>query len=444
MSRAPAPTRPNRPALLERLALHRPELRAWVLYDWANSAMWTVVITVVFPVFYGKVAAVGFTEDEIRRQFGLVTMGAMLVAALIGPVLGAMADHAPIKKKLFAIFFALGVASTAALFFLRTGDWILAGVLFALANIGISTSFVFYDTFLPHLARRGEADRLSTTGFAAGYLGGGLCLALCVALIRWDVTLGIDEPDGLSARVGFLLVAVWWLVFTIPFLRRVREPRLGSEALSGPALSVIGLFRASFSRIGETLRELKHYRQALLLLLAFLLYSDGIGTVNRMAVVFAMSVKMLDDRAVEAMLAVQFVAVPFAILFGKLSDRIGAKKGILIALVGYVGVCVWASRMESTWDFIGIMLIVATVQGGSQALSRSLFSTMIPKRKAGEFFGLFSTLDKFAGILGPLLFSLAPSIRTAALWVIGLFVAGGVILAFVDVEEGRRAANAKE
>jgi UMF1 family MFS transporter len=441
MTPADASAPSTRPPLLERLALHRPALRAWAMYDWANSAMWTVVITAVFPVFYENVAAAGLSEDAVRRQFSLVTTVCMAVAALLGPILGAVADYARMKKKLFGVFFGLGVATTAALYFVHRGEWVLAAVLFGLANIGIASSFVFYDSMLPHIASPEEADRLSTTGFAAGYLGGGLCLAICAALIFWEVPLGLAGADGLSARVGFVVVAVWWLVFTLPYFFRVPEPPLAIEVDERAGQNPV---RMAFLRIGETLGELKRYRQAFVLLVAFLLYSDGIGTINRMAALYATALHIPSRSTVLYILLVQFIGVPFAILFGRLADKIGAKRGILIALAGYIGICVWASRITETWEFAGICVLVGMVQGGAQALSRSLFSTLIPKHKSGEFFGLFSTLDKFAGILGPLVFGLAPSVHAAVLWVTGFFIVGAAILALVDVEEGRRAAVASE
>jgi UMF1 family MFS transporter len=449
MSPLPASTRAAKAPLLERLALHRPELRAWAMYDWANSAFFTVVISAVFPYFFAKVAAVGMTDDEVRWHFTFVTSVCMAIAAVLGPILGAIADYARMKKRLFAVFFGLGVLSTGAMVCIHRGDWILAAALFGLANIGISSSFVFYDSFLPHVAREGEADRLSTTGYAVGYLGGGLCLALCIALIRWGERFGLRvEPPGdargsdwLAARIGFVIVAIWWLVFTIPFLRRVHEPPLAIEPDERPGLNPV---RIAFTRIGETLRELSTYREAFLMLLAFLAYSDGIGTIIRMAVLYAAELKIPDAAAVGCILLVQFVGIPFAILFGRLADRIGAKRGILLALVGYVGICVWASRVTETWEFVVMAVMVGMVQGGAQALSRSLFSSLVPKHKSGEFFGLFSTLDKFAGILGPLVFGLAPSSRAAVLWVIAFFVVGAALLALVDVEKGRRAAREAE
>jgi len=427
-----------RPPLLERLALHRPELRAWALVDWANSAFFTVVITAVFPYFFEAVPGADLSSDEVRKRYTLTTTIAMLIAAIAGPVLGAVADYARLKKRLFAVFTLLGVGSTAALFAVHRGDWLLAAVLFGLANLGIVTSLVFYDALLPHVARPGEADRLSTTAYAVGYLGGGICLALVVAMILWEEPLGIRGADGLSSRLGFVLVAVWWLVFTIPFLRRVREPAVPLEGDERPGMNPV---RVAFARIGETMGELKSYRQALLFLLAFLAYSDAIGTIIRMAVLYAAELEIPVKTVTVCILLVQFIGIPFAVLFGRIADRIGAKRAILIALAGYIGICVWASRVHETWEFVAMALMVGMVQGGAQALSRSLFSSLVPKHKSGEFFGLFSTLEKFAGILGPLVFFIAPSSRAAVLWLIVFFVVGAGLLLLVDVEEGRVAAG---
>ncbi len=436
---------PSKPPLLERLALHRPELRAWAMYDWANSAFYTVVITAVFPVYFKRVAAADLSDDAVRHRFGLVTTVCMTIAAVMGPILGAVADYARMKKALFTIFFLLGVLATGSLFFVPRGEWMAAAALFGVANIGIASSLVFYDAMLSHIAREGEADRLSTTGYAVGYLGGGLCLAIAVLLITFGHSLGISsEPDGeiggtgLTARLGFVLVAVWWLVFTIPYLRRVPEPPASIEPDERAGQNA---FLVAFSRIGETLKELKAYRHALLMMLAFLAYSDGIGTIIRMAAIYAAELKIPDKVTVGCILLVQFVGIPFAVLFGKIADKIGAKRAILIALAGYIGICIWASRVTEAWQFVAMGIMIGMVQGGAQALSRSLFSSLVPKHKSGEFFGLFSTLEKFAGILGPWVFSVSATSRSAILSIVVFFVVGGVLLLFVDVEAGRRTAE---
>ncbi len=432
----------TRPRLLERLALHRPELRAWALYDWANSALFTVVITAVFPVFYSKVLAEGLGPDARRSTFGWATTFSLLVAAVISPLLGAMADYARVKKKVFAVFLALGVSATAGMFFLRPGQWELGCVLFGLSNIGAAGSFVFYDALLSHVAREGELDQLSSTAYAVGYLGGGLCLALCVWMIEQPALFGLDGADKtLPTRVGFLLVALWWGLFTIPFFRRVSEPE---QVLEPDEQRGMNAARVAFTRLAETLRELRRWRAAFLMMVAFLIYNDGIGTVIRMATLFGEERAIPRGTMLGAILVVQFVGIPCAICFGWLAARIGAKLAILAALLVYVGISIVGYNMDTVREFWVMAVLVGTVQGGAQALSRSLFSSLVPKHKSAEFFGLFSTLEKFAGVLGPAVFSASASSGAAILSLIAFFVVGGAILACVNVKQGQQLAREAE
>lgn len=441
---APAPNPPRRP-ILERLALHRPELRGWALYDWANSAFFTVVITAVFPIFFLSVVARDLPEDERRRVFGWATTLSLCVVAVLSPLFGAVADYARLKKKLFAPFLALGVLSTAGLYFVGPGDWKLACWLFGLANIGAAGSFVFYDALLSSVGREDEIDRLSTNAYALGYLGGGLCLGLCLLLIKKPALFGIviaADADAfeksLPARIGFLLVAAWWAVFSIPFFRHVREPDLPLEHDEVAGTNPV---RAAVVRLTETFRELSRYKHTLLFLLAFLAYNDGIGTILRMATVIGEERKISQETMMTSILVIQFVGIPFSVMFGRLADRFGPKRSILAALAVFVVVCALGYRLSTSNDFIAMAGLVGMVQGGAQALSRSLFASLVPKHKAGEFFGLFSTLEKFSGVLGPLVFSLAPTLGFAILATNGFFVLGGVLLLFVDVERGRAVAR---
>ncbi|MFN0242121.1 MAG: MFS transporter [Planctomycetota bacterium] len=430
----------------ERLALHRPELVAWALYDWANSALFTVVITAVFPIFYSSVVAHGLSDDAKRTSFGFATTLSLLVAALISPPLGALADFRRIKKPLLAVFLTIGVLATAGMFALGEGDVTAALWLFALANVGAAGSFVFYDALLPHVAKDDELDRLSTTGYAVGYLGGGIALLVAIALIQHPSWFGVTDVStrseaSLPARVGFLLVAVWWAVFSIPLFRGVREPEVPIERdeRAGDA----GL-RVAFTRLAETFRELRTYRQAFLLMIAFLIYNDGIGTIIRMATLFGDERHIERDTMIGAVLLAQFTGAPFTILFGKLAGRIGAKRSILCTLVAYIGITALAYRMETAPEFLAMAAGIGMVQGGAQSLSRSLFASLIPKHKSGEFFGLFSTLEKFAGVLGPLVFTTAATSGAGILSLIAFFVVGGIVLLFVDVAKGRAAAIAAE
>jgi len=422
------------PGLLERFGLHRPELRAWAMYDWANSAFFLVIVTAVFPIFFQKVAAVGLDEDTATFRYSMITAFALGLVAVSAPVLGALADFLAWRKRLMAAFVALGVTATGCMYFIGEGDWVLAAVLFGIGNIGVATSYIFYDSFLPHIARGDELDRVSTAGYALGYLGSGLML---IAFLP-----GIQQDFANVSRLAFIGVGVWWGAFSLPLFLRVPEPPRQLEADETDASSAI---RVSFRRLGETFREIKSYRQAFLMLLAMLVYNDGIGTIVRMAGIYAASRGVPQKHIVIAILLVQFVGIPFAFLFGALAGKIGPKRSILLALCVFTLVCIVAYNLETTAEFYTIAIMVGAVQGGAQALSRSLFASMIPKHKAAEFFGFFSVFEKFAGLFGPFVFGwmilLTGSTRGAILSVIAFFIVGGAILSFVDVEEGRRQAR---
>lgn len=432
--------------LLERLGLHRPELRAWALYDWANSAMMTTIVTAVFPVFFARVAAKDLPPGRGTEIFALTTTVSMVLISVLAPFLGALADFSGKKKRDLGLFAGLGCAACLAMFWIGPGDWLLAAILFGLANIGASGSFVFYDALLPHIARKEEMDRVSSAGYALGYLGGGLLLAAQLLWIQHPAWFGFPQGEGLSpdaaslpARVALVSVGIWWALFSIPLFRRIQEPPRALESDEAPTMSGV---RVALTRLGETFRELRRYRDAFWLLLAFLAYNDGIGTIIRMAAIYAAEVGVPDDKLLLAIVLVQFVGIPFAFFFGWIAGKIGAKRSILLAIGVYIGISALAYRMETTSDFFLIALLVAAVQGGAQALSRSLFASMIPKHKSGEFFGLFSVLEKFSGIFGPAAFALAMQLtgssRLAVASVIFFFVLGAIFLAKVDVERGRR------
>ncbi len=427
---------------LARLGLDRPELRAWAMYDWANSAFQCTIITAVFPVYYSTVAAADLPGSEATARFAMATTLALSFTALVSPMLGAYADFAGAKKRMLAGGMAVGVAATAAMALVGRGDWRLAEWLFIIANVGISGSFVFYDSLLPHIARPEEMDRVSSAGYALGYLGGGLLLLLNLLWILRPHWFGLADA-GIASRLSFLSVAVWWVVFSIPLFRTVPEPPVHPDAA---ALRARGPLKASFVQLFDTLRELRRYRNAALMLLAFLVYNDGIGTIIRMAGLYGAELHLPESALIGAIVVVQFVGIPFAFLFGHVAERIGAKRAIFISLVVYVGISILGYQMTQAWEFFLLAFLVGTVQGGSQALSRSLFASMIPRDKSSEFFGFFAVFEKFAGIFGPALFAitvhLTGSSRSAILSVIAFFVAGAAMLAAVDVEAGQRAARA--
>jgi UMF1 family MFS transporter len=438
--------------LLERIGLHRPELRAWAMYDWANSAMVTTITSAVFPIFFVRVAGANLDPAQATARYGTATTLGLAIIAVLAPVLGTLADYVAIKKRLLGTFMGLGVAAVAMMYFIRHGDLLFASVLFILANIGVNGSFVFYEALLPHVARREEMDRVSTAAYALGYIGGGILLALQLAWIMFPGTFGLPSGDALTpaqstlpTRLAFASVAVWWVLFAIPLFRKVPEPPVHIEEGERPGENPL---RVAFVRLGVTFRELRSYKHAFLMLLAFLIYNDGIGTIIRMATAYGTELGIGETSLIGAIMLVQFVGVPFAFLFGMLAGKVGAKAAVYLGLGTYALISVLGYRMQDAGDFLVLAVLVGMVQGGTQALSRSLFASMIPKHKSGEFFGFWSVFEKFAGIFGPAIFTatlaLTGSSRNAILSVIGFFVVGGFILTFVNVEEGRRVAREAE
>lgn len=434
---------------LERFGLHRPELRSWAMYDWANSAFVLVIVTAVFPIYYESVAAAGagLTAEKATEYLGYATTVALAFVALSSPLLGALADFKAWRKRFLTFTVALGSASSAGLFFVKSGDWMLALVLFAVGNVGMFLSLVFYDSLLPHITKTGaELDRVSTAGYAIGYLGSGLLLAFQIYTIQNPGVFGFED-GGVATRWAFLGVAVWWAVFTLPLLLKVEEPprelEIDETTERETALEAV---KVTFQRLGETLSEIRtNYRQAFLMLVAFMIYNEGIGTIIRMGGIFASSKDFGQATVITAILLLQFVGIPFAFLFGALAPKLGTKRTILLGLGIYVVISVRGYFMETKMDFFVMCFLIALVQGGTQGLSRSLFGSMVPKHKASEFFGFFSVFSKVAGIFGPLLFSLAiratGSLNSAVLSIVVLFVGGAAILFFVDVEEGQEKAR---
>ncbi len=428
-------------SVLEKLGLGRPELRAWAMYDWANSAFLTTIVTAVFPIYFAEVAARPLGHERATAVFLAATTAGMVVSALLAPYLGALADCSGRTKRMLGVSLAAALASTAAMFLVGEGDWVLGAVLFAVANIGATASFVFYDSLLPRVALPGEIDRVSSAGYALGYVGGGVLLALNLAWIANPAWFGIPAGDPtLPARLAFLSVAVWWLLFAIPLFRRVREPPAAPRTSSRP----LGI--EAFARLGETYRNLRRYPQAFLMLLAFLLFNDGIGTVIRVAAIYGAEKQLPTDSLIAAILLVQFVGIPFSFAFGWLAGRIGAKRAVLAGLAVYFVIAALAFFMETIEHFYALALLVAMVQGGTQALSRSLFASLVPAEKTAEFFGFFGVAEKFGGILGPPLFAIVAALCGASRWgvltVVPFFGFGAWLLLRVDVEKGRAAARA--
>jgi UMF1 family MFS transporter len=425
--------------LLDRLGLGRRDLRAWAMYDWANSAFQTTIIAAIFPIYFQKVAAAGLPGPVATSRFAWATTWSILIVAIIAPLLGSAADRAPLKKRLLGVFLAIGAAATAAMFLISRGEWLFALTLFVIGNVGVAGSIVFYESLLPHLAGPEELDRVSTAGYAMGYVGGGVLLAINIVMMAKPAWFGLADKET-AVRASLASVAVWWAVFSIPLFRHVPEPPVRLDAAergSGFGGAVRGLVR--------TLADLRRYRNAFLLLVAFLLYNDGVQTIIRMATIYGTEIGLDDNAMIGALLVTQFIGIPFAFLFGMLAGRIGAKPAVFGGLVVYAIITMLGYFMRTSAQFFALAVLVGMVQGGTQALSRSLFASMIPKEKSSEFFAFFGVFERYAGVLGPAVFAWvvaqSGSSRSAILSVVVFFVLGAAVLAFVDVGAGRAAVR---
>lgn len=425
--------------------LHRRTKWAWMMYDWANSGFVTTIMAAVLPVYYSSVAAAGLPDNLKTSYWAYTTTIALLLVAVLGPILGTMADYKGSKKRFLTVFMLLGVAATTLLFFVGEGQYLRASFIYIIANIGLSGSIVFYDSLLPHVARRDEIDEVSSRGYGMGYLGGGILLAINLAMILFlEDALKISDPT-LMTRLSFLTVAVWWAVFSIPLLRYVKEPArriLQHESENDNPI------KASFQRLGNTFGHLRHYRQLMIFIFAFWLYNNGIGTIIYMASIYGKELHFSDTIVIGTLLMVQFVAFPFAYLFGWIAKKIGTKKGILLSLLIYTFIAIGGYFMQVEWHFLLLGFFVATVQGGSQALSRSLIGRMMPKSQSAEFYSFFGISEKVSGVVGPLVFGLASQFlgggRVGIVSLIIFFILGALLLTRVNVEEGIRVAEADE
>ena len=425
--------------------LKKKAIRAWTMYDWANSAFATTIMGAVLPNYFSAFIA---GENSLTLWGYTVAIGS-LIAAAISPVLGAIADFRGSKKLFLGIFAALGIIATALMFFIRTpGDWLLACILYILGTIGFAGSLVFYDALLPHVAEPDEMDMVSSRGYAMGYSGGGLLLLIGVAMICAGPSLlpGMASADAtaLMMRLSLASVAVWWAVFSIPIFRDVKEPARKMEA----GEEQLNVLTVGFSRFFKALKDIRKFKDLFIFLLAFFVYANGIGTIITMAVAFGSDLGFSSTILIGTLLLVQFVAAPFAILFGKLPQKLGIKNTIYLSLCIYSLVAVVGFFMTKEWHFLLLGFGVATVQGGSQALSRSLIGKMMPKSKSAEFYGFFSVSEKFNTVIGPAIFSLINQLtdnsRLAIFSLVIFFLAGIAILRKVDIEHGIAVAKEED
>jgi UMF1 family MFS transporter len=424
---------------------------SWAMYDWANSAFATTVMAGFFPIFFSQYWSAGVSNIDTTARLGFANSIASLVVAILAPFLGAIADKGSAKKKFLFTFAFIGIVMTGGLFMVHQGDWQLAAFMYVVATIGFSGGNIFYDSLLPAVASEKKIDHVSSLGFAMGYIGGGLLFLVNVMMYLKPEMFGI--VDGTVAiKISFLSVAVWWALFSIPIFLVVKEPKTETESLG-----VFQTIKAGWLQLLTTFKEIRHLKVVGTFLLAYWFYIDGVDTIIRMAVSIGTALKFPSSSLIVALLIVQFVAFGGSLLYGLLAKKIGAKQSLFVGIIAYAVITLIGFFMNQVWHFYALAVAVGLFQGGIQAISRSLYSRIIPANKSAEFYGFFNLLGKFAAVIGPSMMAVVAliarnasdvtigsmqlenmGIRYGVLSILLLFLVGGLLLRRVDIEEGKK------
>ena len=413
---------------------------SWMFYDWANSAYTMVVTSTIMSLYFlssagaaltGKVADPAVTANA---YWGFANSAATLVLVLLSPILGTMADYKRKKKQMFQTFLFTGVIFTALLAFIPSNQWMLLLIAYVITAIGFAGSNIFYDAFLVDVSEDANMDRVSSLGFALGYIGSTIPFIICMVFVVL-ATLG-KAPFSVETayKISFIITALWWIGFSIPILRDVHQV-YGIE----PEPDFV---RNSFRRLGQTLKEIRKHRHIFTFLLAYFFYIDGVDTIIKMATAYGSTIGIGSIMLLLILLVTQFVAFPFAIIYGKLAEKFGTKRTLNMGILTYCVICIVAFFMSPERDtktltimFWVLAMLVGTAQGGIQALSRSYFGRIVPKNQANEFFGFYNIFGKFAAILGPILFGWISLATGKANYGVGsiiiLFIVGSIIFHFV-------------
>ena len=436
--------------------MDKKRIYSWALYDWANSAYATSVMAGLFPLFFSAVAKGDLDPTSTTNYLALSNSIASLVVALLAPILGAIADHGTLKKKLLIFFAFLGILMTISMGFIMQGYWIVAFIVYIFATIGFSSANTFYDSLLPVVSNKNNIDYVSALGFSLGYLGGGILIVINAAMVWFHQDIGITIIE--AYQYSFISVGIWWALFSIPIFLFVDEPASYEKKSLNTAI------KDGCNQFVSTIKNIKESKVVATFLVAYWLYIDGVDTVVRMAVNLGEKLGFASEVMMIALVAVQFVAFFATLLYVKISDRIGLKNGIYLGMIGYIFIIIIGSTITQIWQlYVGVILI-GCFQGGIQTLSRSLYARIIPENKTAEFFGFFNMWGKFAAIIGPLLMAGVTTLslryieatsatgivtdedhtlsaRIGFLSLIILFILGAYVFSKVDIEEGERIAK---
>ena len=401
------------------------EEKSWMLYDWANSSFSAIVAAIILPVFFQSVAqAGGVSSVDSTAYWGYATSFGTLICAMLAPFLGTLGDFRGMKKRLFTLFMALGVISTFLLAI--TNSWQGLLLFYILGTLGFSGSCIYYDSFLLDVTDISRMDRVSSVGYGLGYIGGStIPLIISLALIQFGSAIGIETM--LATKLSFALTAAWWFVFSIPMLRNVTQKHAIEPERN--------LMAHTLRNMKKTLSMIVKNKSVFFFLIAYFFYIDGVGTIIHMATVFGASCGLESMDMMVILLVVQIVAFPFAILYGKLAGKFGARNMILFGIGTYMIVCLLGFNLKEMKDFLMLAVLVGTAQGGIQALSRSFYGKLVPAEEASEYFGFFDVFGKFSAVIGPALFGLVAQMtgitNYGVLAVMSMFVIGGAIFLFL-------------
>lgn len=406
--------------------------QSWMMYDWANSVYSLIITAAVFPIFYKSVATdAGIASADSTAYLGYAVAAATFILALIGPVLGAIADYEGLKKKFFFFFFVIGSVATLSLAFVPDGNWVLLLVIYTVTAVGFHGANIFYDAFLVDVTTRDRMDHISARGFGLGYIGSAIPFVISIILILLADGGIIPLSMTVATKLAFVITAIWWFVFTIPMLKNV--------------IQVYGIPRetniiaGSFTRLGKTFKDIRRYRHVFLFLIAYFFYIDGVGTIISMSTAYGTDLGVGATTLLLVLLMTQIVAAPFAVLYGRLSKRFTGKKMLYVGIFVYIIVCIYAFFMKTETDFWILAMLVATSQGGIQSLSRSYFAKLVPREKSNEFFGFYNIFGKFASVMGPLLVGVTAQVTGSSSYgvfsLVVLFIIGGIVLKFVPEPE---------
>ena len=372
---------------------------SWALYDWANSAFATTVMAGFFPIFFKSYWASDLSDAESTFAIGSINSLVGLLIAFSAPILGAFADAGDSKRKFLFSFIFLGVIATGYLFFIPESSWKLAVIFYGIGVIGFSGGNIFYDSLLVTVSKEKERNRVSALGFSLGYLGGGILFLLNVVMFLYPNWFGLE--DQIEAVLwSFLLVAVWWFIFSLPIYLNVKEPRQNSNNKK-----INTIIADAFGNLLNTARSIKKFKRAVIFLLAYFLYMDGVDTIIRMATSYGSDIGLSATSMIQALLLTQFIGFPATLVFGYYADKFGYKYSLSFAIIVYIIVVLFSSQMDTALEFYMVASVIGLVQGGVQAISRSFFSTLIPENKAAEFFGFYNFIGKSSVFLGPFMVS---------------------------------------